>query len=536
MGNCCKTKSQTVVAPQILSSPKAETTTLPGVPTEQAEEERSLWSLANLSDPRRPRGKDPIETKGLDEPAGNYFEDSIAPEGHESVDDLSLIAMWEVDSEHPRHPLIPPLRLDKLKSTAQLTTEQAEVIKQRWSKTKQPGKGKLNIDLKFVVKTEEPQLMSEPVIRKFQSVRNSVPPRPPNLLEIARNRSLTNAKSEEMLQNPSRSLEPIPFNSRFLSSASSFSSSDLPKSKVVDSTPIPMSQIATLSTFQAAAQHASTSLQVEPKEARHSSLTHFANETTLQRQDLPFLHVERSTPVRMSTVVNKEKLNGSVKINGYAVARELGSGAFGKVFEVEKNGQKFAMKEYNKKRLKHKLLGKKRTAFDSVLDEVALLSRVEHPNIIYLHEVIDTPESRKTYLVMELASKGSLQRLLPLPETQAKLYFAQIVLGVEYLHEVVQVVHRDLKPDNILIDSHDTVKISDFGSAQALQKPDDTFSNTPGTPVFQSPEQWGGSSEFPGKPLDIWALGVTLYYMLFNRPPFAARRLSDLQESIKSEK
>jgi serine/threonine protein kinase len=137
---------------------------------------------------------------------------------------------------------------------------------------------------------------------------------------------------------------------------------------------------------------------------------------------------------------------------------------------------------------------------------------------------------------MELASKGSLQSLLPLPETQAKAYFTQIVLGVEYLHEVVQVVHRDLKPENILIDSNNVIKISDFGSAQALQKPDDTFSNTPGTPVFQSPEQWGGATEFLGKPLDIWALGVTLYYMLFNKPPFAARRLSDLQMSIQREK
>lgn len=535
MGNCCKTKRQVVTpqilpTPHILPTPKAEATTLAGVPTEQQEEEQSLLSFANLSDPRKPRGKDPVEISGLGEPVGNYFEDSMAPEGYESVEDLSLIAMWGVDSAHPSHPLVPPLRLDKLKPSTKLTAEQADAVKKRWSASKQPGRVKLNIDMKLVVRTEEIPQNHEQVVHTFQSMRNSTLPRPLNLLEIARNRSLTSGNSEEMLPKV-RSLQPIPLNSHLHSSRSSEGSSDIQSSRVVDSTPIPMSQIATLSSFQAAAQ--ATTLRVETKEARHSSFSHFANQTNLIRKDLP--GQERQTPVRMSTVVNKEKLNGSVTINGYKVVRELGSGAFGKVFEVEKGEQRFAMKEYNKNRLKHKLLGKKRTAFDSVLDEVALLSRAQHPNIIYLYEVIDSPEGRKTYLVMELASKGSLQSLLPLPETQAKAYFTQIVLGVEYLHEVVQVVHRDLKPENILIDSNNVIKICDFGSAQALQKPDDTFSNTPGTPVFQSPEQWGGTTEFLGKPLDIWALGVTLYYMLFNKPPFAARRLSDLQMSIQRE-
>ena len=536
MGNCCKTKRQ-VVTPQILHTPhtlptpKTEITTLGGVPTEQQGEDQSLLSLANLSDPRKPREKDPVESSGLEEPVGNYFEDSMAPEGYESVEDLSLIAMWGVDSEHPSHPLVPPLRLDKLKSSAKLTAEQADAVKKRWSATKQPGRVKINIDMKQVVRTEEIAQNHEEVVHTFQSMGNRTLPRPLNLLEIARNRSLTSGHSEEMLPKI-RSLEPIPLSSHVRSSVSSRSSYDIPTSRVVDSTPIPMSQIGTLASFTTAAQP--KSLKIETKDARHSSFTHFANQTNLIRRDLP--DQERQSPVRMSNVVNKEKMNGSVTINGYRVMRELGSGAFGKVFEVEKGEQRYAMKEYNKNRLKHKLLGKKRTAFDSVSDEVAFLSRAKHPNIIYLYEVIDSPEGRKTYLVMELASKGSLQSLLPLPETQAKAYFSQIVLGVEYLHEVVQVVHRDLKPENILIDSNNVIKISDFGSAQALQKPDDTFSNTPGTPVFQSPEQWGGTTEFLGKPLDIWALGVTLYYMLFNKPPFAARRLSDLQVSIKTEK
>jgi [calcium/calmodulin-dependent protein kinase] kinase len=136
---------------------------------------------------------------------------------------------------------------------------------------------------------------------------------------------------------------------------------------------------------------------------------------------------------------------------------------------------------------------------------------------------------------MEYAAKGRLQDCLPLSELQAQGYFLQIVDAVEYLHEVVRVIHRDIKPDNILLDREGNIKVSDFGSSQTMRNPDDTFTNTPGTPAFLSPEQCGGTKEFLGKPLDIWAMGVTLYYMLCNRPPFVARRLGALYESIKSE-
>ena len=529
MGNCCKTSHRVVVVPQVLPGSAKGSTALPTAKPQASEEGDP--SQGNLSDPRRPRGNDPEDAKETREPVTNYFEDSSAPGEVESVDNLSLIAMWEPESRRPPHPLVPPISLDRLKSTVVLTDQQAEAIKKRWSTTKQPGRIRLKLDM---LQTEDPASNHPPTPIKSYSIQTSDLPRPHNLLEVARKRSIMSPKTDDQVPIQVRSLGPIPFNSRFLSSGSSGSSFDLPTSRVVDSTPIHMSQIATLSSY--CTTSIKTGTEEGAEKARHGSFTQFMNETHLNPREKTGVFQERHTPVRMSSVLNKEKNNGSIRINDYLIIRELGSGSFGKVYEVDKSGQRFAMKEYNKKRLKHKLIGKKRTAFDAVLDEVALLSRVEHPNIVYLHEVIDTPESRKTYLVMELAAKGSLQGMLPMPETQAKKYFAQIVLGVEYLHEVVQVIHRDIKPENILLDAQDNIKISDFGSAQALQKPDDTFTNTPGTPVFQSPEQWGGTAEFRGKPLDIWALGVSLYYMLFNKPPFAARRLSDLQKSIQSEK
>ena len=101
------------------------------------------------------------------------------------------------------------------------------------------------------------------------------------------------------------------------------------------------------------------------------------------------------------------------------------------------------------------------------------MQQLRHKNIVKLVEVIDSPDSDWVYLVLEYCSKGSLltkQRSFePLSQEVAKKYFRHLLKAVRYLHETVEVIHCDIKPQNILISGNDKVKLCDFGSAITLQ-------------------------------------------------------------------
>ena len=100
-------------------------------------------------------------------------------------------------------------------------------------------------------------------------------------------------------------------------------------------------------------------------------------------------------------------------------------------------------------------------------------------------------------------------------------YFRDIIQGLYYLHEVVGVVHRDIKPQNLLLTKEGIVKISDFGWSIVIESGSNTIENTAGSNYFFAPEICKGESHY-GKPGDIWALGVTLYFMIFKEYPFNA--------------
>ena len=89
------------------------------------------------------------------------------------------------------------------------------------------------------------------------------------------------------------------------------------------------------------------------------------------------------------------------------------------------------------------------------------------------------------------------------------------------MHECAGIVHRDLKPENLLIDEHDNLKISDFGVSYMIENGSDSIQSTAGSNYFFSPEICQGVS-YKGKKSDIWAIGVTLYFMMFKKYPFNA--------------
>jgi calcium/calmodulin-dependent protein kinase kinase 2 len=105
----------------------------------------------------------------------------------------------------------------------------------------------------------------------------------------------------------------------------------------------------------------------------------------------------------------------------------------------------------------------------------------------------------------------------PLPEPRSLNYFRQLLLAVEFLHHH-HIIHRDIKPANILLCSDDVIKLSDFGISHIFAD-EDTLTKSAGTPAFSPPETRLGTA-FEGRPVDVWAMGVTLFALLFARLPF----------------
>lgn len=239
--------------------------------------------------------------------------------------------------------------------------------------------------------------------------------------------------------------------------------------------------------------------------------------------------------VRTNSMKKERSLEGKKILNQYTFEGLLGTGAFGKVYKVvDESGNLVAVKVYNKRILRSRWIGKKRTAWDLVESEILIMGTLDHPNIVKLIEVIDKPDSKKIYLVLEYAEKGSIFDMCPLMERDAKKYFGDFVEALEYLHNTAFVVHRDIKPQNMLVCKDNALKICDFGAAQFIDSMRDELTNSAGTYLFMPPEahKTGG---FRGKPADIWASGITLFYMLTGKTPYKSRNISKLCEEINEQ-
>ncbi|GAV67369.1 Pkinase domain-containing protein [Cephalotus follicularis] len=194
----------------------------------------------------------------------------------------------------------------------------------------------------------------------------------------------------------------------------------------------------------------------------------------------------------------------------------LGSGSFGTVYEgFTHDGFFFAVKEVS-------LLDQGSKARQSIFQleqEISLLSQFEHENIVqYLGT---NKDDAKLYIFLELVTKGSLASLYQkynLRDSQVSAYTRQILSGLKYLHER-NVVHRDIKCANILVDVSGSVKLADFGLAKATKLND--VKSSKGTPFWMAPEVVNLKSQGYGLAADIWSLGCTVLEMLTCRPPYS---------------
>ncbi|XP_075327359.1 calcium/calmodulin-dependent protein kinase type 1D [Odontesthes bonariensis] len=205
----------------------------------------------------------------------------------------------------------------------------------------------------------------------------------------------------------------------------------------------------------------------------------------------------------------------------------LGTGAFSEVVLAQERltGRMFAVKCIPKKALK----GKE----SSIENEIAVLRRIKHENIVALEDIHETPDH--LYLIMQLVSGGELfDRIVEkgfYTEKDASTLIRQVLDAVNYLHRM-GIVHRDLKPENLLYfnpQDESKIMISDFGLSK-MEGSGDVMSTACGTPGYVAPEVLAQKPY--SKAVDCWSIGVIAYILLCGYPPFYDENDSKLFEQI----
>ena len=242
-----------------------------------------------------------------------------------------------------------------------------------------------------------------------------------------------------------------------------------------------------------------------------------------------------------------------IEIDDYLIKNKIGKGSFGEVYLTTKKGRNkiFATKKMQKSIV---LQPKVKKFFNN---EISILQKIEHPNIIKLYEI--KQKINNYYLIFEYCNGGSLLNALekykkkyqsPFTQEIVQYIMNQVVSGLRYLHNL-KILHRDIKLDNILLNYENdedsknlnllksNIKIIDFGFARYLE--DNTLAeSTLGSPMYMDPlilqklNKINNNNSFGyDQKADIWSLGTVCYEMLIGTPPFNASNLKELINNIQ---
>ncbi|KAM0512648.1 hypothetical protein ACHAPE_008673 [Trichoderma viride] len=257
---------------------------------------------------------------------------------------------------------------------------------------------------------------------------------------------------------------------------------------------------------------------------------------------------QQRTPTKRKDNVRRE-WNGSGKYNRIGM---IGKGAFAVVYKVTSkyDGMPYAAKEIEKRRfIKNGVLDQK------VENEMKIMQRVKHPNIVRYMENFDW-EDRFLIIIMELVPGGDIGKHVadegPFPEAEARIISQQLLSALAYLHKN-NITHRDVKPDNILINSLSPleVKLTDFGLSKMVDT-EQTFLRTfCGTLLYCAPEVYNEYAEYdekgirsrgkkarrvPGQrynhAVDIWSLGGVIFYSMTGQPPYPVKSGTSYSELL----
>lgn len=241
-------------------------------------------------------------------------------------------------------------------------------------------------------------------------------------------------------------------------------------------------------------------------------------------------------------IVQKESLVLHKELNPvesqYQLMHKLGSGSYATVYMVKHiltNTERAMKKIFKEQKLKQEILIKKE---NEILNEIEILKSIDHPNIVKIIELYSTPEYY--YLITELCQGGQIfnqfEKYCPFDEFHAAYIMYQLFLAVHYCH-LKKIVHRDIKPQNILIDKVNNngyfiIKVIDFGTAKLFKK-DKLQKTLTGSPYYIAPEVLNGSYN---EKCDLWSCGVLLYTLMTGKLPFIGEDANEVFEKIKEGK
>lgn len=215
-------------------------------------------------------------------------------------------------------------------------------------------------------------------------------------------------------------------------------------------------------------------------------------------------------------------------IGNFRVDKVLGKGSYGvvKMGTSTLTGEKVAIKTMNPSRLVSDNDRK------SLQNEIEIMKKLNHENIVRVFEVIE--QNNQVSLIMEYSENGELFDHIiknhKLKELEACKIFIETIEALEHIH-AMGIVHRDVKPENILLGSQNKVKLSDFGLSTLIPSDGTKLKEFCGSPLYSSPELFL-QKPYIGPEVDVWALGVTLYAMTTGSIPWKGNSLMEQARNI----
>ena len=220
----------------------------------------------------------------------------------------------------------------------------------------------------------------------------------------------------------------------------------------------------------------------------------------------------------------------SYKIKDYCVEHnKIGAGAFSTIHKAQKEGNDkiYAVKKID--------IFKYKNNKETYKTEFSLLRKLDHKNIIKLHDILIDTKNQNLFLVLDYYKNGDLSKFLnnrSLKEKYAKNYMFQLRDGLQYLLSK-NIIHRDLKPQNLLLDDNKNLIITDFGLAKHF-KSNEMLETVCGSPLYMAPEILAKKNYTVRS--DLWSVGIILYQMIYGKLPYLSINIIGLLKEHKSKK
>ena len=294
------------------------------------------------------------------------------------------------------------------------------------------------------------------------------------------------------------------------------------------------------------ASHLGRSLMLQEEMTGAHKNQHFANTTAQNGHQQHGLHVGGGIPPSgghsggignameqatqgLGGSFNQTKPDSPPRLDAFKMVKVIGKGSFGKVFLVRENktSQMFALKVLKKDNII------RRNQVEHTKTERSVLGYVSHPFIVGMHMAFQSRD--KLYFLLDYCAGGELffhlGKVGKFPESRARFYAAEIILAISYVHSL-DIIYRDLKPENVLLDALGHIRLTDFGlSKEGISSSSSGANSFCGTPEYLAPEILNRQGH--GRAVDWWSLGALLYEMLTGLPPFYCQDRERLFEKIR---